>query len=150
MAWYYRNLPNKKKIEWATNGSFYCPAETEAIKKSREDGEHHFTDRTKHDEVLTTGGWHVERDEPIKLELPNGDFEITSRRVHKKVTKTRKDLKCKCGLTMEFVGYPAKLTKTIKEGKTVGGLFTMGGEERILKYRYFKKRTAQKTWVNNQ
>jgi hypothetical protein len=140
-SWRYYQLKNKKQLWFSPKGIFKCPVR-EQLEKTE-----NYVDEKMHNYALSTGETHVEYEKAQEEHLENGDTKITNIRTIKKVLKGRKDLFCKCGLPMVFKGYPVYVKKILKEGKVVGGLFTMGEEDKKYPTRYFKTRPAQDKYI---
>jgi hypothetical protein len=150
---YYYNIGKNKKLFYASHGHFACPDLIELMKKA-EESEHPnlFSDR-EHDQAWT-GKNHLAYLKGTTVILPNGDEEITKKIIRQKVTATRKDLLCKCGKHMVFLGY-AVWTETIKsEGKemfkVLGSPVYKDRKIQRSSNRYFKKKSAQMSYVKGK
>ena len=142
--WYYYTLKKTKQGQWKLNYStsafFHCEKIGVEVEK---DAPLH-----SHTGSLRCGDSHRERVGEKKWINESGDRFLRTTIVYKKVSKGRKDLKCKCGAKMVFKGYPTNLELVKKEGKVVGGLFSMGGRSTQKPTRYFKTRKARENYIS--
>lgn len=142
---YYYPLSKNKQQHYTSNGLFACPAITQQLK-----AEYGYIG-TDHDQAWTGGRNHVYYKQGVRTELPNGDVEISSSRVIQKVTKDRKDLMCKCGQAMVFIGYATWQVTVLAKGKNISlaglGTANVGGKEKRTPRRYFKNKAAMLRYV---
>lgn len=150
MGSYYYKLSKNRILDYTTNGWFKCPVMLKEQKEYEDQGKIYLRDERKHN-IVETGKNHVTYREAKREELPNGDIVVINEKIFQKATKERKDLVCKCGATLEFIGYHAYIEKVIKPGETfLGGLTTMGHETKRLNDRWFKTKGAQQKWIKNE
>lgn len=132
-GWYYYTLKNGWQMHYSSKGIFKCPKAGESYSESQHS-------------LLHTGQNTIEYGNTESTKLPNGDVKEVSTRTIRKVLKGRQ-YKCKCGAEMKFLGYPVYLKKILKEGRVIGGMFRMGGEDKRKPTRYFITTTAQQKYI---
>lgn len=107
-------------------------------------------ENTAQHDFAYTGEFHTER-KTIEKVLPNGDKLVTTFATHKKVTKNREDLICKCGKPMTFLGYRVWVEKLIDEGKSTSigsfGTINVGRRTEVDSVRYFQSKTKMMEYI---
>lgn len=148
---YATAISKKKTILYNSAGRFACPVLIAQEKESNRTGREPYVPVTERHENAWTGKNHLAYIKGVTVTLPNGDQETTKKIIRQEVTASRKDILCRCGEPMVFLGYPV-WTETVKnEGKKMFEVFGSPiYNNRIIErsaYRYFKKKSSQIKYV---